>query len=124
MKLDHLVILLTDLKANIDFYDALLPLIGFEKTRDNVFVNREGIYLDFRQADEPNHEYRRYAPGLNHLGFTCENKAALIQVKEKLTEAGFHSPEIQVFPDGEAIFFKDKEGMRVELAYYVDSNEN
>jgi catechol 2,3-dioxygenase-like lactoylglutathione lyase family enzyme len=118
MKLDHIVILLSDVQANIPFYEALLPLLGLRKTRDHVFVNEDGTHLDFRPAEEPEHGYRRYAPGLNHLSFSAPDRATLERIRQAMAGAGFDVPEIQTFPDGDAIFFKDADGMRVEVGVY------
>ena len=35
-----------------------------------------------------------------------------------MAAAGFAMPEIQDYPDGSAIFFRDAEGMRVEVGTY------
>ncbi len=118
MKLDHMVILLSDLESNIRFYEVLLPKIGFKKDRDYVFGNADGVYLDFRQAEYSEHEYRRFSPGLNHLGFTAPDRETIVRIQSEMAEAGFDVPEIQEFPEASAIFFKDSEGMRVELASY------
>lgn len=118
MKLDHLVIQLSDRAAGLPFYEALLPLLGLSKTRDQVFANEDGTHLDFRQAREPEHTYRRYAPGLNHLGFTAPDRATLERIRQAMAAAGFEVPEIQDYPDGSAIFFKDADGMRVEVGTY------
>jgi lactoylglutathione lyase len=118
MKLDHIVILLSDLKRNLGFYEALLPLIGFTKERDHVFGNKDGLYLDFKQSQLPEHSYQRYAPGLNHLGFTAPDVETILDIQSKMSKAGFDVPELQHFPGSEALFFKDAEGMRVELTNY------
>lgn len=118
MKLDHIVILLSDLKQHIRFYEILLPIIGFEKVREHVFINQEDVALDFKQADDTAHEYRRHSPGFNHLGFIAPLRDSILEARNTMAKAGFKVPEIQRFEDGEAIFFKDSEGMRIELAYY------
>ena len=118
MKLDHLVILLGDLDAGLPFYATLLPLIGLTRVRDHVWANEDGVHLDFRQARQPEHAYQRSAPGLNHLGFTAPDRAALEAIRAAMAAAGFAAPEIQDFPDGSAIFLKDAEGMRVEVGTY------
>ena len=118
MKLDHIVILLADLESNLGFYETLLPLLGFEKTRDHVFGNEDGLFLDFKQAGQPDHTYQRHAPGLNHLGFTATDSAAVVAVQSAMAKAGFEVPGIQHFPDGDALFLKDAEGMRIEVASY------
>jgi lactoylglutathione lyase len=118
MKLDHIVILLSDLEAGLPFYETLLPLIGFSREKNYVFSNPDGIYLDFRKADKPEHQYERYAPGLNHIGFTATDREAIESVQEVMANAGFEVAAIQEFPDGSALFLKDAEGMRIEVACY------
>ena len=118
MKLDHIVILLSDPDRCIGFYESLLPLLGFSKTRDHVFANAEGIHLDFRAADEPERGYHRYAPGLNHMGFTAAGRNAIERIGEAMAAAGFDVPAIQEFEDGSALFLKDHDGMRIEVGSY------
>ncbi len=116
MKLDHIVILLSNMETCLGFYEALLPMIGFRKDRDHVFVNAEEIYLDFRQSGEPDHGYHRFAPGLNHMGFTLKNLAEVADIQSRMQQAGFAVPDIQEFEDSYALFLKDSDGMRIELA--------
>ena len=118
MKLDHIVLLLSNLEENIGFYNQLLPIIGFEKLRDHVFANAEGIHFDFRPATEPEHGYHRFAPGLNHLGFTAGNRQELERVGSLMSAAGFEVPAIQEFENGSALFLRDADGMRVEVSTY------
>lgn len=118
MKLDHIVILLSDLEANFPFYEDLLPMIGFSKQRAHVFGNKDGVYLDFKQAEDARHEYRRYSPGLNHLGFTAADLDAVESVQNRMRDAGYEVAEIQHFSDGQALFLKDNDGMRIEIACY------
>ncbi len=118
MKLDHIVILLSNLETGLPFYTTLLPLIGFHKDREHVFVNAEEIYIDIRQAMEPEHGYHRYAPGLNHLGFSIASLAEIVAIQNSMRQAGFQVAEIQVFEDSRALFLKDMDGMRIELACY------
>ena len=118
MKLDHIVLFLSDLDRCVPFYDQLLPLLGFEKIRDHVFANAEAIHFDLRPASEPERDYHRYAPGLNHLAFTAESLDQIVKISETMAAAGFSIPEIQQFPDGSALFLRDLDGMRVELGVY------
>ncbi|MEO0424056.1 MAG: VOC family protein [Pseudomonadota bacterium] len=118
MTLDHMVVLLSDLEHGIGFYDRLLPAIGFEKLRAHVFRNGDGFHLDFRPAKEPERGYHRYAPGLNHLGFTAQNREEIERVAQWMVDGGFEVPAIQAFDDGSAIFFRDADGMRVEIGAY------
>ena len=118
MKMDHVVIFLSDLAAGITFYDTLLPLIGFQKDRDHVFGNEDGNYLDLRQATLPDYRYERFAPGLNHIGFSADNRDAIVAIQKSMKDAGFDVPAIQEFPDGSAVFLKDTDGMRIEIGSY------
>ena len=118
MKLDHIVILLSDLEAGLPFYETLLPLIGFSRTRDHVWGNPDEVYLDLKQANKPEHRYERHAPGLNHIGFTAPDRKAIEDVQQAMASAGFEVAEIQEFGDGSALFLKDLEGMRIEVASY------
>ncbi|GAB4188056.1 MAG: VOC family protein [Wenzhouxiangellaceae bacterium] len=118
MNLDHIVILVTDLDRSMPFYEAFLPLIGFSKSRDHIFGNDQGIYFDFRLAQEPEHGYHRYGPGLNHLGFTATSVDELEAIQRTMRERGFEMPEIQTIDGAKALFVKDPDGMRVELTVY------
>ena len=113
-----MVILVRSLEASLPWYAALLGLIGFTKTRDHVWVSDDGLAIDLKQAKDDTRDYARYAPGLNHLGFTAPNRAALDAVRAGMGEAGFEVPEIQQFGGETATFFRDPEGMRVEVTVY------
>ena len=119
MKLDHIVLLVGSLERSLPYYEALLPLIGFEKRRDHVWANSEGIHLDFKEATEPGEGYRRYGIGLNHLGFTAPTPEALQAVGDAMRSAGFEVPALQTFGDGMALFMKDPDGIRFEVTYYA-----
>jgi|SRR6056297_285269 len=118
MKLDHIVLFLSDLERCIPFYDRLLPLLGFNKLRDHVFVNADAIHFDLRKATEPELGYHRYAPGLNHLAFTAESLEQVVETGQTMAAAGFEVPELQRFSDGHALFLRDADGMRIELGVY------
>ena len=117
VKLDHLVILVRSLDRSLPWYDRLLALLGFDKTRDHVWWNGE-VAIDLKQAEDGTADYERYAPGLNHLGFTATDEAALDSVRRGMAEAGFDVPDKQRLGDQTATFFKDPEGMRIEVTVY------
>ncbi|MFB0613472.1 VOC family protein [Aurantiacibacter poecillastricola] len=118
MKLDHMVVMVRSLEASLPWYEAMLGLIGFAKSRDHVWVNKDGLAIDLKQAKAETPDYGRYAPGLNHLGFTAPDRAALDAVRDGMAAAGFDVPEIQQFKGETATFFRDPEGMRVEVTVY------
>jgi catechol-2,3-dioxygenase len=118
MKLDHIVLLVGSLERSIPYYEALLPAIGFEKSRDHVWGNGDGVYLDFKEATEPGEGYRRYGIGLNHLGFTAASKEAVEAVAETMQSRGFEVPALQRLGNSWALFMKDPDGVRFEITYY------
>ena len=118
MKLDHIVLMLGDLEASLPYYEALLPLIGFTKSRDHVWGNEDGLYLDFKQAPEVGEGYRRYGVGLNHLGFAAPDRAAVDAIAAAMKAAGFEVPATQDFGDAYALFMKDRDGIRFEVSAY------
>lgn len=114
MTLDHIVILVRSLDRSLPFYSVLLGALGFEKTRDHVWWNGS-VALDLQQAAEGTADYGRYAPGLNHLGFRAADRAEFDGVREAMRAAGLDVPEIQTFGEEIATFFRDFDGMRIEL---------
>jgi catechol 2,3-dioxygenase-like lactoylglutathione lyase family enzyme len=118
MKLDHIVLLVSDFSKSVAYYETLLPMLGFRKTADHVFGNRDDVYFDIRQAENVEHAYERYTPGLNHIGLTAPSRDAITQIQERMKDAGYDVPDIQVFGEDIAIFLKDPDGMRIELSVY------
>lgn len=117
MRLDHLVILASDLELSIQHYDAVLGALDFEKTRDWVWWHEgAGVAVELRAADEPQ-SYKRYAPGLNHFAFAAESLAELDLWAQKITAAGLELPPHQSFGEARAYFLPDPDGLRIELAY-------
>ncbi|HWH22210.1 MAG TPA: VOC family protein [Allosphingosinicella sp.] len=119
MKLDHIVLLLGDLEASLPYYETLLPLLGFAKSRDHVWGNEEGLYFDFKQATEIGDGYKRYGVGLNHLGFTAPSRDAVEEIAAAMRAGGFEVPELQRLRNSYALFMKDRDGIRFEITYYA-----
>lgn len=118
MKLDHAVILVRSLEESLPWYAAMLGAIGFAKTRDHVWLSDDGFAIDLKQANADTPGYQRYAPGLNHLGFTAPDEAVLDAVRAAMAAAGHPVADKQYFGDSIATFFKDPDGMRVEVTVY------
>ncbi|GAB4522044.1 MAG: hypothetical protein Tsb0010_06260 [Parvularculaceae bacterium] len=117
MKIDHLVILASDLSKSVPWYDALFAAIGFEKIRDHVYTDRAGVAVDLRQAGEPERGYRRFAPGLNHFGVAAASRAEVDRVADAMRAAGFDVSDTQEIGTHHCLFMKDRDGMRVEIAF-------
>ena len=118
MKLDHVVLMVRSLEASLPWYSALLALLGLEKTRDHVWLSDDGLAIDLKQAEASSRDYERYGPGVNHLGFTAADDAALDTVRSGMAEAGFEVPEKQTFDGETATFFRDPDGLRIEVTVY------
>ncbi len=116
MKLDHMVIYASDRQKSAAFYDAVLSALGFDKTRDWVWLNKDGFAIDLRKAtsDTP---YDRYGPGLNHLGFAAPTKEALDEVQANLVASGMSLPDVQNISGAHCLFLPDPDGLRVEITY-------
>ena len=118
MKFDHVVVLASDLAVSLPWYQAVMTALGFAKTRDHVWLNAEDQALELRQAGEPEAGYRRYGPGVNHIAFQAESLAAIEAVAAEVRAAGFEVADIQSFGGDRALFLKDPDGMRIEVASY------
>jgi len=118
LPIDHAVIMVRSLAASMPYYDALLPLLGFEKRRAHVWANALGFHLQFHEATAESRDYERYGPGLNHLGFSAPNPETVRAVREAMAAAGFAVPEIQDLDGATALFMKDPDGLRFEVTCY------
>lgn len=118
MVFDHVVIMVSDLDASLPWYAAVLAAVGFEKTRDHVWVNEAGQALDLKQAEQTEPGYQRRGVGLNHLAVRADSHAAIAEVAEKVAAAGFEVPAHQDFGPERALFLKDPDGMRIEVVSY------
>lgn len=118
MKLDHMVVMVRSMPASEPWYRALLSLIGFTPARENVWGNADGVFIDLKEAEPDTHGYERRGPGLNHLGFTAPTILDLDRVCAAMAAAGFDVPEKQYFGDTVSVFFKDPDGMRIEISHY------
>lgn len=118
MKLDHIVVMARSLEVSLPWYQSMLSTIGFTKTRDHVWLSDDGFAIDLKAAEPGTRDYERRGPGLNHLGFTAPDEAALDQVRAAMAKSGFDVPDKQHFGRDIATFFRDPDGMRVEVTVY------
>lgn len=120
LPLDHLTILSTDPDASAAWYGALLPMLGFERTKPGIWHNASGLYLQFRKAAPDTRPYDRYGAGLNHLGFTAPDRAFVERLAGHMGNLG-HEARLQRFGDGiVALFMPDPDGLRVEVSWYPE----
>jgi catechol-2,3-dioxygenase len=117
MDLDHVVLTVSDLEESARFYDTLLPLLGFLKTREHVYANGQGVAIDVQQAADPSYAYKRGGVGLNHLAVRASSRAEVDDVARHMKEAGFAVPEVQLIDTAYALFMADRDGLRVEVSF-------
>lgn len=129
--LGHLGINVPDLTAAKRYYDALMPLVGFEPffAADDEFAyqpadNKPGTYLFFY----PSTVGAAYSPeqtGLQHLAFMVRRRASVDQVYHHVVSGGgavIHAP--QHFPQYPghyyATFWFDPFGLKLEAVCHYD----
>jgi len=110
--LRHVGVNVSDLAQAKDYYDVLMPLLGFEPhiVAQDQFAYRPindapGASLFFYPALEQS-PYSRHQPGLQHLAFIVESRAEVHAAYTKAIEMGsevVHPP--QVFPQYRLYYF-------------------
>lgn len=119
--LDHIVLLAGDLAASAKWYDAFTVLLGFEKTRDHVYLHPDGWAVDLRPAKPGTAPYGRMNAGLNHIGLRLADAQAVLAIRAAFAAKGFDAPEPQVFDGVETVvFFPDPDGVRWEVGHEIE----
>ena len=124
MKLDkihHVAIIASNYEKSKDFY---VNKLGFEILRENYREARKDYKLDLRLGDceielfgvasAPKRPNYPEACGLRHLAFKVDN---IEEVIEELNAKGIETEPIRIdeFTDRKATFFKDPDGLPLEL---------
>ena len=117
-RLDHLTILYSARGASEAFYDTLLPLIGFTRTKPGIWTDGEGFWLQFMKAKEGTRPYERYGAGLNHWGLGMPDAQSVHALREALIAAGLDPQPVQDLDGAQALFLPDPDGLRIELTWY------
>ena len=118
MKIDHITLLVSSLETSKPYYETLLPLLGFQQTKKNIWTDGDGFFFQFMQAKLETRPYERYGAGMNHLGFAAESPEQVQRIRQAMANAGFPVPEIQLLQGATALFMKDPDGIRFEISYY------
>lgn len=118
MKIDHITLLVSSLDRSMPYYEHLLPLVGFSKSKNYVWTDDDGFFFQFLQAKPDTYPYERYGAGMNHLGFGASSPGQVHAIRAAMAAAGFDVPDIQDLGGAVALFMKDPDGIRFEITYY------
>jgi len=125
--IDHLYLAVSDLQRSEAYYDRIMPLLGFRK---NSFQNEGDLHIQYYNRHfgfvlRPAHSQSVHdplAPGLHHFCFRVEDCAAVDQVAKRFSELGieYSTPRLypEYAPDYYAIFFRDPDGLQLEVTNY------
>lgn len=128
--IDHLGLGVPDLAAAKDYYDRLMPLLGYEpyfaKERQFSYKraqDKRGTYLFFYVADEEG-DYSHRRTGLQHIAFKMRSRAEVDSVHQLAVELGSETvrpPAIyaQYHADYYAAFWLDPHGFLLEAVCHT-----
>lgn len=121
----HLDITARDLTRSSDFYDRVLPLMGFTRIEDAP----EGplwagghVEIGLQAARTSGSRHDRHSPGLHHLAFTAPTRESVDDLHRQLVELGVtivDSPAAypHYSPGYYAVFFEDPDGIKLEYVF-------
>jgi glyoxylase I family protein len=120
----HIVVTVSDLDRSTAFYDQVLPLMGFRRTKDAP----EGPLWAGTQAEiglvraRTPREHDRYSPGLHHLAFHAPDRAAVDRFHEQVIKLGTRvldppADYPEYAPGYYAVFFADPDGIKLEYVF-------
>jgi len=125
--IDHIYISVSQLARSEEYYDQIMPLLGFKK---NTFHNEGDLHIQYynrhfgyvlrpAQAEAAPSPLRT---GLHHFCFRVEDCAAVDRIARQFGELGIECSTPQFYPeyapDYYAIFFSDPDGIRLEITNY------
>jgi glyoxylase I family protein len=132
--LNHLALVASDLEPSADFYNDLLGFMGYTrvevpeatqqlmKTRLRAWTSAEGsVTLRPAKPESTAKPHDRNAPGLNHIAFNAESRAAVDELHALLKRIGARvldpPAEYPYFPGYYAVYFTDPDGVKIEFAH-------
>jgi catechol 2,3-dioxygenase-like lactoylglutathione lyase family enzyme len=128
MPLDHIGVNVPDVAAAREYYDALMPLVGFRPlmSGDDWFsywpADGNGTQLFFYPAEEDG-IHSRHRPGLQHLCFLVGTRAEVHVAHEWAAARGdevLHEPQTfpQYHPNHYATYWVDPHGFKLEVVSF------
>ena len=135
--IDHIHITTTDLYRAENFYDKLLPILGFDlknkefdevKEHDYKIIEYHHKNLSLgivspRTSLSTEIVNRRRPGALHHIAFRASSPDEVNEIYEKLKDIKvniIHKPKLypEYCEDYYALFFKDSEGIEYEIVYF------
>ncbi len=121
----HIDITVRDLRRSSDFYDRVLPLMGFTRIEDapeGPLWAGAHVEVGLQAARDGGGQHDRYSPGLHHLAFTAATRESVDGLHQRLLEMGsaiLDAPaEYPEYARGYyAVFFADPDGIKLEYVY-------
>jgi glyoxylase I family protein len=135
----HVDLTVADLSRSIPFYQCLLGALGFRALSagaDNriwLIEYRGGatfeIALQEAAEDRKSHPHDRYTPGLHHLAFHADDRAAVDRTHDLVKGLGNFVLDAPTEYFGKAyssgyyaVFFADPDGIKLEVCHIPESN--
>lgn len=123
-QIHHIDITVSDLARSTDFYDRVLPLLGFRRVPDcdgNPVWAGAYAELGLQQARD-GHAHDRSSPGLHHLAFAASERAAVDRVYHQLESLGVEILDPPAAYDRYtrgyyAVFFADPDRIKLEYVF-------
>jgi catechol 2,3-dioxygenase-like lactoylglutathione lyase family enzyme len=124
--LDHLDLSVGDLARSVEFYDRILPRLGYRRVSggDTVCWRGPGLEIGIRAAatSPATGDFDRYRVGLHHFAFRAVARADVDRFHEFLQRENLEIldppadyPEYGA--DYYAVFFADPDGIKLELVH-------
>lgn len=132
--LNHVDLTVADLPRSVEFYEAVLCRLGYERLPEagagapcwGVTDAAGGVFSIALQSAKPMNGVRqhdRYSPGLHHLAFHADSRADVDSFHEFLCELPatvtvLDAPEEYGYTPGYyAVFFADPDGLKLEVVH-------
>jgi glyoxylase I family protein len=128
---DHVDLAVSDLARSLAFYRGVLAPLGFasenevggEQGETIHYLNAQHGSLGLREARSQAHSlpYDRYAVGVHHLCFSAPSRTVVEECAAWLRDHGARiesGPEEYGYRPGYyAVFFRDPDGIKLEIAH-------
>ena len=131
--IDHIYVAVSQLERSEQYYDCVMPLLGFKK---NTFQNEGDRHIQYYNRHfgfvlRPAHVKSAHdplAPGLHHFCFRVEDDATVDRIAKAFAGLGIQCSPPRLYPeyapDYYASFFNDPDGIRLEITNYRQERRN